>query len=179
MPTTGRTERNRHSAALEIDEDRAFQNRMWRIERIGWWSIAGILLAAAAGLFGHGPLSRTTLELTDYRQPAQVMVLDFDRFGRAHSESQFIFSRPAGPRQAPTFTLWLSGDYLTDVEILRITPDPVSQEPVLSGVRYRFHLEEGAQTVIFRFKAERGGRLSGAFRLNDGPPAAFRQWLFP
>jgi hypothetical protein len=179
MPTTGRTERSRHSAELQIDEDRAFQHRMWRIERIGWWSIAGILMAAAAGLFGHGPLSRTTLELTDHQQPAQVMVLDYDRFARAHSESQFIFSRQAGPQKGSTFTLWLSGDYLTDVELLRITPDPVSQEPVLNGVRYRFHLQEGAQTVIFRFKAERGGSLSGSFRLNDGPPAAFRQWLFP
>lgn len=179
MPATGRLERSRRSAELQIDEDRAFQHRMWRIERIGWWSIAGILLAAAAGLFGHGPLSRTTLEVTDHRQPAQVMVLDYDRFGRAHSESQFIFSRPAGPQQGNTFALWLSADYVSDVEILRITPDPVSQESVLNGVRYRFHLEEGAQTVIFRFKAERSGRLSGSFRLNDGPPAAFRQWLFP
>jgi hypothetical protein len=179
MSTTGRSERSRQPPSFQLDEDPAFQSRMWRIQRIGWWSIAGILLAAAAGFFGHGPLSRASLELTDDPKPAKAMTLEYERFGRAHRESRFIVYHPAGPSQAHTFSLWLSGEYLTDVEVLRITPDPLSQEPVSNGVRYRFHLDKQAQTVMFRFKPERGGILSGSFRMNDGPPVTFRQWLFP
>jgi len=47
------------------------------------------------------------------------------------------------------------------------------------GVRYQFRIQDEPQTVIFRFKPERGGSLSGSLRVNDGPPTAFRQWLFP
>src|SRR5262245_38055738 len=108
MSTTGHTGRSRHSTGLQIDEEPAFQERMWLMERIGWWGIAAIPLAAAAGLFGHGPVSRATLEVTDDTQPAHPMALEYERFGRAHSESRFIFSRPAMPPQAKTFTLWLS-----------------------------------------------------------------------
>ena len=179
MSIIGHTERSRHSTGLQIDEEPAFQQRMWRLERIGWWGIAVILLGAAAGLFGHGPVSRATLELTDRTTPAHPMTLDYERFGRAHSESQFSFSRPAAPPQAETLSLWLSDDYLTDVEVLRITPDPVFQELESNGVRYNFRFEKGPQHIVFRFKATRGGGLSGAFRLNGGPPATFRQWLSP
>jgi hypothetical protein len=141
--------------------------------------IAGILVAAAAGLFGHGLGSRTTLQITDPAQPARSLTLQYERFGRAHGESQFVVSRPPGRPEGGTWTLWLSGDYLAGVALLGITPEPTSQEPVSDGVRYRFRIEDGPQRVIFRFKPDEGGLLSGSWRVNDGPPTAFRQWLFP
>ena len=108
-------------------------------------------------------------------------MLEYERFGRAHGESQFRFSgRPPTVEQG-TFSLWLSADYMADAELLRITPDPASQEVASDGVRYRFRRRDGTspQIIIFRFKPERPGSLSGSFRLNDGPPSSFRQWLAP
>ena len=84
-----------------------------------------------------------------------------------------------GRRARPKAVRGPSGNYLSGVEVLRITPDPASQEPVSGGVRYLFRIQDEPQTVIFRFKPERGGNLSGSLRVNDGPPTAFRQWLFP
>ena len=152
---------------------------MWRIERLGWWAIVGIILTAAAGLFGHGFASRTTIEMTDPAQPGRTLTLDYERFGRAHSESQFIVSRPAGMLDGGTWSLWLSGDYLAKVEGPHIPPAAVSEEPVSDGVRYRFPVREGPQTVLLRFRPQQPGSLSGSFRVNDGPPATFHQWLFP
>ena len=171
-------ERNRPSTGIELEENLRFQERMWLIERIGWCGMGVILLAAAAGVFGHGPVSRATLQAVNPGQPAQGVTLEYERFGRAHRESQLIFSQPAG---APggTFTLWFSGDYLSGAELLRITPDPFGQDLVANGVRYHFRLQEGPHRVMFRFKPEGPGRLSGAFRFNDGPPVTFHQWLFP
>ncbi|HEX5549962.1 MAG TPA: hypothetical protein VFX36_03960 [Nitrospira sp.] len=146
---------------------------------MGWWAIAAILLAAAGGLFGHGPLSQTLLEVSDPNEPARGMVLHYERFGRAHSESQILLSRPAWPHNGGTFSLWLSSDYLTHVEIVGITPEPATQEQVSNGVRYHFRLQDGPQTVVLRIKPEVPGRLSCSFRFNDGPPTTFHQWLFP
>ena len=178
MPARSHTGRTR-SNGLQIDEDLRFQARMWRIERIGWWGMAAILAAAIAGLFGHGPISRATLHVPDPAHPSDGLLLDYERFGRAHSESQFVLSGPARAPTGGSFSLWISGEYLADAEVLRITPVPATQDLVSNGVRYHFRLEDGPRTVIFRFEPQRPGRLSGAFRLNDGPPTSFHQWLFP
>ena len=64
--------------------------------------------------------------------------------------NSYFFTPPDHRRHTP---LWVSGDYLSDVELLRITPDPVSQESASNGVRYRFHLAaemwlDGKPTII-------------------------------
>jgi hypothetical protein len=178
MPAARHTKRTRSSSGIQIDEKPHFQERMWRIERMGWLAMAAILIAAAVGLFGHGLLSRATVEITDPAQPAEGMIVEYERFGRAHSEAQFVLSGPAGTPNK-RFSLWLSNDYLKDAELVRMTPEPTAQELVSNGVRYHFPVQDGPRTVILRFKPERSGRLSGSIRLNDGPPAMFDQWLFP
>jgi hypothetical protein len=178
MPPSGHTERTRQAAGIQIDENLRFQARYWRIERIGWWAMTATLLAAGAGLFGHGLLSRAKIILPDSVETSGGMVLEYEQWGRAHRESRFVLSRPSEPSNG-TFSLWLSNEYLRDAELIRMTPEPATQELVSNGVRYHFRIDHGLQTAILRFKPERSGRLSGSFRLNDGPPVAFEQWLFP
>ena len=178
MPAASHPPRTRTNG-IQIDEDPRFQAWMWRIERIGWWGMTAILAAAIAGLFGHGPISRTAVPLGDPAHPGNDMLLDYERFGRAHSDSQFVLSGPARSPASEEFSLWISEEYLTDAELIRITPEPSTQNLVSNGVRYYFRVEEGPRTVIFHFQPQRSGRLSGAFRLNDGPPNSFHQWLFP
>ena len=179
MPASKPGDHGRHSPGIQLDEDHCFQHRMWRIERIGWWGIAAVVLAAAAGLFGHGPLSRATLHVADSITPSPGMSLDYERFGRAHGESQMRLTGPPDRIDDGTFSVWFSREYLGEVEVLRITPDPAAQELASNGMRYHFRVQDGSPAVTFRFKPQRPGRLSGQVRLNDGPPANFQQWLFP
>jgi hypothetical protein len=178
MPVRGHTERTGPPGGLQVDEDPQFQKRMWRVERIGWWAITGILIAAGGGLFGHGFASRATVHVNDPTQPASL-TLEYERFGRAHRESEFIVVRPGGRPEAGAWSLWISGDYLAGVAVSGITPAPTAQESVSDGVRYKFRIDEGLQRVIFRFKPDRAGTLSGSLRVDDGPPTTFWQWLFP
>ena len=178
MPTAGHTKRTSPSSGIQIDEHLGFQERMWRIERAGWAAIAAIIMAAAVGLFGHGLLSQATVELPDSDEAAGGMTLEYERFGRAHSESQVVLSRPARMPNR-TFSVWLSSEYFKDVELIRMTPEPTRQELAADGVRYHFPVQDGPQTVVLRFKAERPGPLSASIRLNDGPLVTFHQWLFP
>ena len=50
----------REAADLAIREDMRHQRLEWAVERVGWAAVALVLVAALAGLLGHGPLSRAT-----------------------------------------------------------------------------------------------------------------------
>jgi hypothetical protein len=167
-----------HRSGLDLEEDLLFQMKMWRIERTSWALMAAILLAAVAGLFGHGPTSQVKLALHDPLHPGHAPTLQYERFGRAHSESWFIISNPR-PLETPSVTVWLSGNYLSQVDVGHITPQPLSEELASGGVRYHFRLQDGPQAITFRFRSERAGSLTGSFRLNDGPPISFHQLLYP
>lgn len=117
MPASKPGDHGRHSSGIQLDEDHCFQHRMWRIERIGWWGIVAVVLAAAAGLFGHGPLRQATLHVADSITPSPGMCLDYERFGRAHGESQMRLTGPPDRIDDGTFSVWFSREYLGEVEV--------------------------------------------------------------
>ena len=70
---------------LQIEEDRAHQRREWRIERVGWVLMAGLLLAGLLGLLGDGPLSRATAG------SAGALSVEYDRLQRAAAPYEYRF----------------------------------------------------------------------------------------
>src|SRR5688500_808078 len=62
---------------LQIDEALDFQRRFHAIQRIAWWVLALVPVAAVAGLFGGGLFSETTAG----GRAAGVSV-SYDRFAR-------------------------------------------------------------------------------------------------
>jgi hypothetical protein len=169
-------------AGLEVDEDLPFQRTMWRIERVGWGLFAVIVLGAVAGLFGEGPMSQATLETSDPGKPGHTVRLEYERFVRSHSDSRLNLSLPSPPPDtgdAALLSVWFSGEYLSAVDMGRISPEPVYEELDASGVRYYFRLHDGPQQLIFRFRPQRAGSLSGSLRVNDGPATDFQQTIYP
>jgi hypothetical protein len=168
-------------ARLEVDEDLPFQRTMWRIERVGWGLFAVIVLGAVAGLFGEGPMSQATLQTSDPAKPGHTVRLEYERFLRSHSDSRLDLSLPSPPdaRDAALLSVWFSGEYLSAVDMGRISPGPVYEELDAGGVRYYFRLHDGPQQLIFRFRPQRAGSLSGSLRVNDGPATDFHQTIYP
>ena len=68
---------------IELAEDMEFQRKNWRAERIGWAVLAFILLAAALGLFGQGPLGGTVVAAGD-----DSLSLTYERFWRLSSPTR-------------------------------------------------------------------------------------------
>src|SRR6185503_10274526 len=66
---------------LELNQDLDLQRKTWTVQRIGWGGMALIVVAALAGVFGSGPLTRT--EVTDNPQTFRLL---YDRFGRYEGE---------------------------------------------------------------------------------------------
>ena len=154
---------------------------MWRIERFGWGFFVLIILGAVAGLFGDGPLSQATLDTTDPSKPGETGSLQYQRFARSHSESRLTVSLPASsaPGGPSLVSVWLSDEYLSGLDMGRISPEPVYEELASGGVRYYFRLHDGPQNLLFRFRPQRAGTLSGSVRVNDGPAIDFQQTIYP
>jgi hypothetical protein len=145
---------------------------MWRVERMGWIMMAIILVAAAGGVFGHGALAKRTL------QPAPGLLVEYERFARAHSPMILRISFARQPKGG-VVSLWLSGDYLSKVEVGRITPEPDRSELTAGGVNYYFTARQGPSAIVFHHKANHAGSLSGSFRLDEEPPVNFQQFVYP
>src|SRR4029079_4084426 len=97
-----------------IREDMAFQRTSWIVERAGWIVLTLLLIAALAGAFGHGWLSKQTIEDENPRG-------EFDRFQRVIKVPSSIISlRSAGEPK-----LTLGRKFQASYEVIDIEPRPI------------------------------------------------------
>lgn len=160
----------------DLNQDLPFQHRTWRIQRIAWGVIALILLCAVLGLFGHGPLSRTTA-----RDPSLPLSLDYERFGRYQSALTLRVHVHETPTDQDTVRIWFSRDYLSKIEIKQILPEPVGAETSPTGMIYQFRLAQPEQRsdVIVSVEMEATGFIEGRIGLDESHALTFRQWIYP
>lgn len=85
-----------------------FETRLWRMQRAAWILLAAVVLAAALGFAGGGPLTR--------RRQAN---LEYDRYVRSGTETTIDIL-------AETPALVIGRDYLSRFSLRYITPQPVS-----------------------------------------------------
>ncbi|HEV2128712.1 MAG TPA: hypothetical protein VGR22_08850, partial [Thermomicrobiales bacterium] len=69
---------------LEVDEDIEFQEREWKVQRVGWALMLVVIVLALVGLFGTGPLSAVEREADD-----GTLVLEYQRFVRHGGRTTF------------------------------------------------------------------------------------------
>jgi hypothetical protein len=161
---------------LEINQDLAVQHRTWAIQRIGWTAMALLVAAALCGLFGSGPLARTTV--TDSRD---VMQVEYDRFGRYEGNLLLRFTIAPSAVRDDSFTLWMDRAYWTRLAVRHITPQPITSSTALDGVNYVFSIgtRHVPAVVTFHVRPESLGSLEAHLRLNDQSTIRFRQFIYP
>jgi hypothetical protein len=161
---------------LELKQDLEFERRSRSIERVGWVVIAAVALAALAGLFGSGPLSRTTLG-----EPGGPLWIEYARFGRLGAPLALrVHVAPNTGRQT-ALRLWLSRDYMERVQVDQVTPQPERVEAGSERLTYAFSLAESSRstTIIFSLKMDHFGRQRGCIGMVDGPTLCFHQFIYP
>jgi hypothetical protein len=165
-----------HSGDLEIEQDLDFERRTWTVERVGWVLMAGVGIAALAGLFGPGPLSKTMIGA-----PGGPLWLEYSRFGRFKAPLTLRVHLGPDADQQGAVRIWLSREYLEGVQIERVTPQPGQVEAGPEQLTYDFSLSEPQRStaVTFALKAEQMGRQHGCVGLANGPTLCFRQFIYP
>lgn len=141
---------------LELGQDLAYQRREWLFERIGWASLVLVVVAALAGLFGGGPLSRR-----ERATSGDALRIEYEQFIRRKAEATLtvhLGGSPDGPVR-----VWIDGDYPGAVESKEIAPRPDRVE--VGDGRHTFvfpHAGSGGEvTIRFRFAPDRAGTLRG------------------
>jgi hypothetical protein len=134
-----------------VKEDLEFFKREWKIEKTGWIIMFFLVSLAGLGLMGEGPISRSTVGA--YPEKMQI---HYSYFMRILTQDK-ISIELAKAAEKPS--VWISRDYLKDIEIENILPEPESQVIEADKVIYFFKSGRQGQNieVTFSIKPEKFG----------------------
>lgn len=161
---------------MQINHDIAHHRREWRLQRVGWLLMALVLAAALAGLLGPGPLSHASAG-----GPGAPVRVDYDRFGRIEAPARLRIRLAPGVASGGTVHLRLGRDFVENVDIQRIYPEPGSTRAGRDEFDYELRTAPTPDATIIdvHYQAERFGTLPVRVGIGDARPVAFSQWVYP
>ncbi|HEX5420221.1 MAG TPA: hypothetical protein VFY39_09490 [Gammaproteobacteria bacterium] len=165
---------------IEVAENLKLQRKHWRIERIGWCAILLIVLAEVLGAFGGGPFS-TAMAVS----PNGSLSAEYARLSRMTHPSLLQVRIDESAVRGGEVRLWLSRDYVDDMQVQQVTPQPKSIEIGTGRLTYMFDAAptSGPLRITFALQAQRMGKIRGAAGLDSGRAGGtvirFSQFIFP
>ncbi len=161
---------------LELNQDLDFQRASWTVQRIGRAIMVLVTLAALAGVFGRGPLSRATAG-----DESALLQIKYNRFERRHGPTQMEIQVGQGAIQGDTIRLWVDREYLQGNQVESVVPEPDSMEARPDRMIYVFKVNQpGAGTTItFNMNPQQIGPRTVRVGLDNGQELSFRQFVYP
>jgi hypothetical protein len=134
-----------------------------------------VILLAALGLFGEGVLSDAQAG-----QEGEGLWLEYPRFERFEDEFQMKVHANVAAVADGEIRIQLDQNYLDGMEVNSISPEPDSQIKEAEGITYVFKTNGNSPfTAHFYMIPRKAGSLSGTFRLQNGDPVRFSQFIYP
>lgn len=156
---------------LQLGDERAFQERLWRAERIAWCVFAAILLLALLGLTGAGGVFSRTIVTTEVGEIRHARVARWERA----DEMSVVFSKPA-----PQHRLVLSGSFGEHFQTEDIRPEPARTTVDPRGEILEFaSTPSGSVEVRFYLKPRRTGVARFQAQMDAAPAVAIRALVLP
>ena len=108
---------------LEIEEHLSMQERGWKVQKVGLYFIFAMVLAAAVGLYGDGPLSKRKLSQNN-------ATVEFERFYRFEAQMELKVEVNAFTN-ADGLSVMFPAKYLDHFQVESILPEP--EKTVVEG----------------------------------------------
>jgi hypothetical protein len=153
---------------LDIDEDVTFQQKEWRVQRIGFALLCAFVVAAALGVTGMGgPLSSGNAGRRD-----DPVFVEFERFVRRGAKATITLHLHSVPGPV---RFWVSAPYFEHVRVESVAPQPQIVE--VEQNRHVYTIQSGLPDVTVTLDVEHRtvGPLDAAVGLVDGPFVQFSQ----
>jgi hypothetical protein len=167
-----KTSTERGTSTLELEEDRDFERRERVVRRTGTWALCAFLVAAAAGLFGSGPLSNVETRSSD-----SVILARFERFTRNRATTTLDLMLRSGTREVQ---VGVNATFAEKIKIEQITPQPTRVST--SGSRHVYEFEstgpDSVVRVVLRYRPETLGWLTAVITSAQSQ-LRFRQLVYP
>jgi hypothetical protein len=154
----------------ELQSERIFHEREWRIQRIGWTLLTVFLALALAGLFGGGPLSHA------HALGAQGRI-DYERFIRQGSPTELVITPSNGAARG--ISIEITADYLAAFRVDDITPTPTTVRIAGDRLVYEFATAEPGASIAFHFDPQRLWHRRALVKIGGGAPLRIWQITYP
>lgn len=155
---------------LQLDENRAFQEKHWTVERWAWGAFIALTLAAALGATGSGGVfSHRLAEL-------EGGTIDHPRITRWAASDEMIV-RFAGGSGEPS--LALSPAFAQSFQVESVQPRPQRAEGTPEGQRLVFAAADGPFEVVVHLRAQYPGLARYRVRIDGGTPEEITTLILP
>lgn len=169
MPTTDEDCSRQHP----IQEDMRLQRRVWRFERVGWYTLVVLVVLTLTGLFGNGPLSHRHVSSLDGR-----VTCEFERFTRSGSTTSMLIRVQGEPNSQ--VALLLDGPLFRELNIETLQPQPLLS--LTHNLAFLLHLgtdEEGMAELHITLRNDGVGSYAGQASLAAGSAVHFSTFVYP
>lgn len=170
METVNRTE------DIEAGCDLSFERRWWRIQRICWVILSLLLLGGLAGVFGHGPLSKATVNL-----PGSEVQVHYDWLARRETPSLLELRLGKAALVSGQIRIRLNRALLDRMQLKQIVPAPLVTEPLADGARFIFQTDPTRDSafILFTENPASPGVVEAVVAVDGAEPVHFRQFIYP
>lgn len=161
---------------LEVDQDVRFEKLEWRGQILGRVLMVLIVLGALLGFFGAGPLS-----LEEARDETGNLSVIYEHFGRRGATTNLTVAIDSAAFTSGETEVWLSSDYLGQMQVDAVTPPPDQVTVQDDGYIYTFLVDqpEDALTVTFNFTIDAMGSVTGNIGLPEAEPIRLTHFFTP
>lgn len=159
---------------LDITEDLPFQRISWILERFGWVGMGVIILLAALGLFGDGPLSEAKAVSRN-----RTLQVQYQRFTRYKSPTTLQIA--LNTQRGNTVSVWLDARFLENIQIEEMDPPSLRATSDRGRTVYTYDISDTANPLMLRFEYMSGkiGEVNGTVGVTNGDQVQLRQFVYP
>lgn len=161
------------SREYPIREDMAYQLKVWRLERCGWYLLVLLMLLALAGLFSRGMLSSRDVLSEDGK-----LRVEYEMFHRNGSTNSMKISLSGTPETI--LELELGGELLEGFSIETLQPQPMRASSFSKGIRLWVKADTQGQAVMyFTLRGDGLGLFHSSIASSGSSSVKLDQFIFP
>lgn len=161
---------------IEIAQDIKFQERMWTVERVGWYLILLFLTAAFLGFFGPGFFSKSEAKSSN-----GSMSVEYLRFDRNQAPTHLMLTMGGElSDEEGKLLLRVNREYIESIEISHIDPQPSKVTAGSRDVTFEFNLEKNRPAHIkIYYEFQEPGSHSLNLRAGNEAVINVNQFVYP
>jgi hypothetical protein len=158
---------------LNVGADEQFERRWRAVQKIVIVLLIAFVLAGASGLFGRGPLSKTTSRGSD------GINVQYERFARSKTPAQVVLIVPDRAVHGPTLHVLLPAKLVESFKIEQTSPQPVRVTPQTAGLLLEFqHAPQQDLLVRMAQEPQKAARLADDLVVEE-QHIPFHQIVYP